>query len=69
MSHGRNKIIYESRSVPLSYHLTQGIHRIAGDGKGQGLATQMYDDLVTTFTQNGIVDEETRRTRSRSSGK
>ena len=21
----------------------------------------MYDDLVTTFTQNGIVDEETQR--------
>jgi sulfonate transport system substrate-binding protein len=30
-------------------------------GLDKNLATQMYDDLVGTFTQNGIVDEETQR--------
>jgi sulfonate transport system substrate-binding protein len=30
-------------------------------GLDRNLATQMYDDLVGTFTQNGIVDEETQR--------
>lgn len=30
-------------------------------GLDKTLATQMYDDLVGTFTQNGIVDEETQR--------
>jgi ABC-type nitrate/sulfonate/bicarbonate transport system substrate-binding protein len=30
-------------------------------GLDKYLATQMYDDLVGTFTQNGIVDEETQR--------
>jgi ABC-type nitrate/sulfonate/bicarbonate transport system substrate-binding protein len=30
-------------------------------GLDKHLATQMYDDLVGTFTQNGIVDEETQR--------
>jgi sulfonate transport system substrate-binding protein len=30
-------------------------------GLDKNLATQMYDDLVRTFTQNGIVDEETQR--------
>lgn len=30
-------------------------------GLDKNLATQMYDDLVGTFTKNGIVDEETQR--------
>jgi ABC-type nitrate/sulfonate/bicarbonate transport system substrate-binding protein len=30
-------------------------------GLDKNLATQMYDDLVGTFTQNGIVDDETQR--------
>jgi NitT/TauT family transport system substrate-binding protein len=30
-------------------------------GLDKNLATQMYDELVGTFTQNGIVDEETQR--------
>jgi hypothetical protein len=30
-------------------------------GLDKNLATRMYDDLVGTFTQNGIVDEETQR--------
>src|SRR5262245_35528927 len=30
-------------------------------GLDKSLATQMYDELVGTFTQNGIVDEETQR--------
>jgi ABC-type nitrate/sulfonate/bicarbonate transport system substrate-binding protein len=30
-------------------------------GLDKNVATQMYDDLVGTFTQNGTVDEETQR--------
>jgi ABC-type nitrate/sulfonate/bicarbonate transport system substrate-binding protein len=30
-------------------------------GLDKSLTTRMYDDLVGTFTQNGIVDEETQR--------